>query len=174
MDLFDSSSHSMGMDPFDSSSHLMETDLFDSSNQPMGMELMGMDCFSNSSPTDLFSITNDPLNIYSHSLSSFARQNGGIKNTGIMSDDYGLGRNLFSEPSVLNLMGGCTNSNNINGIVKWFNHEKGYGFITSLKDKEDYYFNIKGIKGAKLPKAGDYVNSYLDIFINDYAPPMYK
>jgi len=42
------------------------------------------------------------------------------------------------------------------GTVKWFSSEKGYGFITSEGDK-DHYFNIRGIKGAALPSNGDSV-----------------
>ena len=43
------------------------------------------------------------------------------------------------------------------GTVKWFSSEKGYGFITSVSG-EDHYFNVQSIKGAKLPSNGDIVN----------------
>lgn len=43
------------------------------------------------------------------------------------------------------------------GTVKWFSSEKGYGFITSETD-EDHYFNVQSIKGAVLPSNGDTVS----------------
>ncbi|MGL6400073.1 cold shock domain-containing protein [Aeromonas veronii] len=36
------------------------------------------------------------------------------------------------------------------GTVKWFSSEKGYGFITS-EAGEDHYFNVQSINGASLP-----------------------
>ncbi len=42
------------------------------------------------------------------------------------------------------------------GIVKWFNTEKGYGFITSVSG-QDHYFNVQDIIGASLPTNGDSV-----------------
>ena len=42
------------------------------------------------------------------------------------------------------------------GTVKWFSSEKGYGFITS-DDGEDHYFNVQGVNGASLPTNGDSV-----------------
>ncbi|MEH8245755.1 cold shock domain-containing protein [Aeromonas veronii] len=42
------------------------------------------------------------------------------------------------------------------GTVKWFSSEKGYGFITS-EDGEDHYFNVQSINGALLPSNGDSV-----------------
>lgn len=42
------------------------------------------------------------------------------------------------------------------GTVKWFSSEKGYGFITS-EDGEDHYFNVQSINGASLPSNGDSV-----------------
>ncbi|WP_129139591.1 cold shock domain-containing protein [Modicisalibacter coralii] len=42
------------------------------------------------------------------------------------------------------------------GTVKWFSSEKGYGFITSECGK-DYYFNVQGVSGAVLPSNGDSV-----------------
>jgi len=43
------------------------------------------------------------------------------------------------------------------GTVKWFSSEKGYGFITS-DSGEDHYFNVQSINGASLPSNGDRVN----------------
>ncbi|KJG37807.1 hypothetical protein UA32_12290 [Photobacterium angustum] len=43
------------------------------------------------------------------------------------------------------------------GTVKWFSQEKGYGFITSDHSGEDHYFNIRSIRGAELPSNGDKV-----------------
>ena len=31
------------------------------------------------------------------------------------------------------------------GIVKWFSEQKGYGFITSDDDHQDYFFHYKSI-----------------------------
>lgn len=42
------------------------------------------------------------------------------------------------------------------GTVKWFSSEKGYGFITS-ETGEDHYFNVQSINGASLPSNGDSV-----------------
>jgi cold shock CspA family protein len=42
------------------------------------------------------------------------------------------------------------------GTVKWYSSEKGYGFVTSDKG-EDHYFNVKDINGATLPSNGDSV-----------------
>ena len=42
------------------------------------------------------------------------------------------------------------------GTVKWFSSEKGYGFITSVSG-EDHYFNVQSINGASLPSNGDIV-----------------
>ncbi|WP_339013230.1 cold shock domain-containing protein [Aeromonas popoffii] len=42
------------------------------------------------------------------------------------------------------------------GTVKWFSSEKGYGFITS-EAGEDHYFNVQSINGASLPSSGDSV-----------------
>ena len=44
---------------------------------------------------------------------------------------------------------------NIEGTVKWFSFEKGYGFIT--KGEVDRYFNVRDVKGADLPSTGDSV-----------------
>ncbi|MGR5118131.1 cold shock domain-containing protein [Vibrio astriarenae] len=42
------------------------------------------------------------------------------------------------------------------GKVKWFSNEKGYGFITSNSGK-DHYFNVQGVNGSSLPNIGDQV-----------------
>ncbi|NVN55241.1 cold shock domain-containing protein [bacterium Scap17] len=42
------------------------------------------------------------------------------------------------------------------GTVKWFSDDKGFGFITSADD-QDYYFNVQGVKGSELPSTGDVV-----------------
>lgn len=42
------------------------------------------------------------------------------------------------------------------GKVKWFSSEKGYGFITS-NNGDDHYFNVTEIIGADLPNNGDIV-----------------
>ncbi|WP_338667961.1 cold shock domain-containing protein [Pseudodesulfovibrio methanolicus] len=44
----------------------------------------------------------------------------------------------------------------LKGKVKWFSNEKGYGFITCNND--DYYFNVKAIRGAELPPNGSAVS----------------
>jgi len=44
----------------------------------------------------------------------------------------------------------------VQGTVKWFSSEKGYGFITS-EAGEDHYFNVQSINGASLPSNGDSV-----------------
>ncbi len=42
------------------------------------------------------------------------------------------------------------------GTVKWFSNDKGFGFITSADD-QDHYFNVQGVKGSELPSTGDVV-----------------
>lgn len=42
------------------------------------------------------------------------------------------------------------------GTVKWFSSDKGYGFITP-EGGEDHYFNVQDINGASLPSNGDLV-----------------
>lgn len=45
----------------------------------------------------------------------------------------------------------------MDGIVKWFSEEKGYGFITD-KYNNDYYFHVSDVKGASLPEKTQSVN----------------
>jgi cold shock CspA family protein len=42
----------------------------------------------------------------------------------------------------------------VQGLVKWFSSEKGYGFIT-CEHGQDHYFNVRDVKGAELPSNGD-------------------
>lgn len=43
----------------------------------------------------------------------------------------------------------------MDGVIKWFSEDKGYGFITDKYNK-DYYFHVSDVKGASLPvKAQD-------------------
>lgn len=42
------------------------------------------------------------------------------------------------------------------GLVKWFSQEKGYGFATP-RDGEDHFFAVQDVKGADLPRTGDTV-----------------
>jgi len=44
----------------------------------------------------------------------------------------------------------------VEGKVKWFSVEKGYGFITGT-DGTDRYFSVQGVVGAELPGNGDSV-----------------
>ncbi|AUS68105.1 cold-shock protein [Escherichia albertii] len=45
----------------------------------------------------------------------------------------------------------------MDGVIKWFSEEKGYGFITD-KNNKDYYFHVSDIKGALLPERGNNVH----------------
>lgn len=42
------------------------------------------------------------------------------------------------------------------GRVKWFSEEKGYGYIVA-DDGKEHYFNIRDIQGTSLPRNGDAV-----------------
>ena len=42
------------------------------------------------------------------------------------------------------------------GKVKWFSHEKGYGFITD-EQARDHYFSVCDVRGADVPASGDHV-----------------
>lgn len=44
------------------------------------------------------------------------------------------------------------------GKVKWFSEEKGYGYIVADDDGQDHYFHVRDILGADLPKNGSLVN----------------
>ncbi|EBI3671164.1 cold shock domain-containing protein [Salmonella enterica subsp. enterica] len=48
----------------------------------------------------------------------------------------------------------------MDGVVKWFSEEKGYGFITD-KNNKDYYFHVSDVKGALLPEKG--CNIHFDV-----------
>jgi cold shock protein len=41
----------------------------------------------------------------------------------------------------------------VQGTVKWFSQEKGYGFIVGA-DGTERYFNVRSVKGASIPKTG--------------------
>lgn len=44
----------------------------------------------------------------------------------------------------------------MDGIVKWFSKEKGYGFI-AVPGADDSYFHVSQVKGSELPNNGDTV-----------------
>ncbi|WP_233679370.1 cold shock domain-containing protein [Klebsiella oxytoca] len=48
----------------------------------------------------------------------------------------------------------------MDGVVKWFSEEQGYGFITD-KDNNDYYFHISNVKGTVIPKNSQ--NVFFDV-----------
>lgn len=43
------------------------------------------------------------------------------------------------------------------GKVKWFSEEKGYGYIVA-DDGQDHYFHVQDIVGVNLPKNGSFVS----------------
>ena len=51
-------------------------------------------------------------------------------------------------------------SNKTNGTVKWFNEEKGFGFITPENDGADVFVDFRGIasEGFKTLKKGQQVS----------------
>jgi CspA family cold shock protein len=42
-----------------------------------------------------------------------------------------------------------------NGKVKFYNEEKGYGFITDDKSGEELFFHASGVNGGNVLKQGD-------------------
>lgn len=44
----------------------------------------------------------------------------------------------------------------MDGVVKWFSEEKGYGFITD-KNSKDYYFHVSDVIGTLLPEKNNKV-----------------
>ena len=52
-----------------------------------------------------------------------------------------------------------------NGVVKWFNNEKGYGFIRNTKMDEDIFVHFTGIaqEGFKSLKEGQQVTFEITI-----------
>jgi len=45
----------------------------------------------------------------------------------------------------------------VQGKIKWFSEEKGYGYIVG-DDEKDYYFNVREVQGSDLPHNGDLVS----------------
>ena len=45
----------------------------------------------------------------------------------------------------------------MNGIIKFFNTSKNYGFITSDEGK-DYFYHISGVEGEKVLNEGEKVS----------------
>jgi cold shock CspA family protein/predicted RNA-binding Zn-ribbon protein involved in translation (DUF1610 family) len=43
------------------------------------------------------------------------------------------------------------------GKIKWFSKEKGYGYVVA-DDGKDFYFNVRDLKGTDLPGNGDIVS----------------
>lgn len=39
-------------------------------------------------------------------------------------------------------------SERVTGSVKWFNDEKGYGFVSSDSDGQDYFVHFRAIEGG--------------------------
>ena len=48
-------------------------------------------------------------------------------------------------------------SNKVTGTVKWFNSEKGYGFITSPSGGKDLFVHTSEVKDGATLKDGDSV-----------------
>lgn len=55
-------------------------------------------------------------------------------------------------------------NNRLQGIVKWFSCEQGYGFITD-SDDVDHRFGVQNVRGVQLPKVGDSVT--FESVVND-------
>ncbi len=43
----------------------------------------------------------------------------------------------------------------VTGTVKWFNHEKGFGFITPDDETDDAFVHVSAVKRAGLTTLGD-------------------
>lgn len=50
----------------------------------------------------------------------------------------------------------------MDGVVKWFSEEKGYGFITDRNNK-DHCFSVRDINGALLPDKGNRVKFDIEV-----------
>lgn len=50
-----------------------------------------------------------------------------------------------------------TTDSKINGRVKFYNKEKGFGFITT-EDKKEFYFNSSDLSEHYIPRMGDLIS----------------
>ena len=53
------------------------------------------------------------------------------------------------------------------GIVKWFNKTKGYGFISSADGQEDIFFHATVLEKAGLTKVEENQQIYYEVEIKD-------